>query len=203
VFAQFWMQRSRVELAFTDDLPAAAEHVRQFAAWADEVGAPSIRAWAMMQRGRVRRWIDDPPDHRQAIADYRESVALARSVGDVHAEMGGLIVMTYDALISDSADAASTARAGLTRCFEMREWNAIWLIANAATEWLVGAGHLEAAAVILGHLEAHHPVWGQADRDTRDAMRARIERLHDADELMAHGADMSQTALATYLIDQF
>jgi hypothetical protein len=90
----------------------------------------------------------------------------------------------------------------LTALLETGSWNRIWLLVDAIAGWLSDLERLEEAAVVNGHLEAHHPAWGDSSRDGRAEALAKVQRLGRAEELMAMGAEMSNDDLVAYLLER-
>jgi hypothetical protein len=99
-------------------------------------------------------------------------------------------------------DAAAACRDALGHCYEIRYWWRVWHVLESTALVLASTGRVEPAGVVLGHLEAHHPPFGN---EHHVGFRVRsldiVRRAVDADEWMAHGAAMGshqivETALA-------
>ena len=201
-FDRLWTERGLIEDAFWNDLTAAPERVRAFTGWANEIGAPSFLAWAMFAQGRVKAWIDHPPDYQGAIACSREGLTLGRMGGDIGVESNCLIGLAFVNLTVRSPAAAANCREALSALLETRSWNGIWLLVDAIARWLSDLERLEEAAVIHGHMQAHHPTWGESARQGRADVFAKVQQLERAEELMAIGAEMSNDDLVAYLLEQ-
>ena len=74
-------------------------------------------------------------------------------------------------------DALARCHDALDSLYEIRYWQKIWQTLESTTLALAQAGHLEHAAMILGHLDAHSPGFGlEHALHFRDQARELIRR---------------------------
>jgi hypothetical protein len=98
-------------------------------------------------------------------------------------------------------DAKQICRDAITRLYDLRYWQVLWIVIETVAGFLAAAGHLHEAAVLYGHLDAHHPPWGlPAVHRARQRGLNHIRQLDDVDELMAQGADMDRDELVAYTL---
>jgi hypothetical protein len=196
------LDRALIEDAFWSDLAATGALVERFAEAAAAVGSPSAMARAAFYRGRVLTWVQDPADLDGAATAYAKGLELARSVGDFSAEVDNLLGLAFVDLIADSPDAGSRCRQVLEILVGGRRWRHIWLLADGLSPWLVRHDRAAVAAVLLGHLQAHHPPWGEGDRHARGEVRAAVDGLDGIEALLQQGEQMSRREIVAYLLDR-
>ncbi len=91
----------------------------------------------------------------------------------------------------------------MVRLYEIRDWLMLWPLVEHAAGYFAGAGMVQDAAVVYGHLDAHHAPWGgQAARRARQHGLDRVRQLTEYDLLMAEGADMDRDQLVIYTLDR-
>jgi hypothetical protein len=66
--------------------------------------------------------------------------------------------------------------------------------------WFALGGDVDDAAIIYGHLDAHHLPYSDIDREDRG--RQSLHRHPGVDDLMARGAAMDREQLLTFVLDR-
>jgi predicted ATPase/DNA-binding SARP family transcriptional activator len=196
---KWWILLALVVLALRADRAAVHGLVSRLTALSDRIGAPSLRARAVYCRGRLKLSADNPPDVEAAQACFRSGLELARSVGDVvnlHLNMYGTVLAS---LTHRTPGAGRAAMEAVAKFYDRRHWSIIWLTLGSLTSWWQTNGNFDAAAVICGHIDAHHPPWS----DTGAYTDHQSVRQHaGADRLMARGAAMNADQLVTFALGQ-
>ena len=101
-------------------------------------------------------------DAQGALASYGKGLDLARTTGDINNENLMLWAAISAATWLQTAEAKDVCREALTRLYDTRYWLLVWRTVDSVAGWLAATGNLEAATVIYGHLDAHHPAHGEA-----------------------------------------
>ena len=100
-------------------------------------------------------------------------------------------------------DAGEICRDAITRIYDVRMWHVVWLLIETVAGFFAAVGRVQEAAVLYGHLEAHHPPFGiPAVRRARQRGLDRVRQLAEYDILMAQGADMDRDELVAYTLDR-
>lgn len=89
----------------------------------------------------------------------------------------------------------------LVGAYDVRYWYRIWQLFESVALALVEAGRFEAAAVVVGNLEAHHPPFGMEDdlgfrTRTLDIVRTDSH----ADAWMERGAAMNRCQIVEFAL---
>jgi hypothetical protein len=101
------------------------------------------------------------------------------------------------------SDAAEICCDAITRLYDLREGHVMWLVIGTTAAFFSTGGRLDEAAVLYGHLDAHHPPWGLPGvRRARQRGLDRVRQLEDAEMLMAQGADMDRDRLVAYALER-
>jgi hypothetical protein len=145
----------------------------------------------------------DPRDPERAFAAAREGVGLARTVRDRFAECNSLSVLAMAAVALRHPDAGEICRDAIGRLYDLRYWQVLWLVIETVAGFFAGTGHLQEAALLYGHLEAHRPPWGlPAVRRARQRGLDRVRQLPEFESRMAQGADMDRDELVAYALER-
>jgi predicted ATPase/DNA-binding SARP family transcriptional activator len=196
---KWWILLALVVPALRADRAAVHGLVSRLTALSDRIGAPSLRARAVYCRGRLKLSADNPPDVEAARACFRSGLELARSVGDVvnlHLNMYGTVLAS---LTHRTPGAGRAAMEAVAQFYDRRHWSIIWLTLGSLTSWWQTTGNFDAAAVICGHIDAHHPPWSDTGAYTDHQS---VRRHAGADRLMARGAAMNADQLVTFALGQ-
>ena len=139
------------------------------------------------------------PNLEAAQACFRSGLELARSVGDVtnlHLNMYGTVLAH---LTDRTPGAGRAAMEAIAQFYDRRHWSIIWLTLGSLTSWWQTNGNLDAAAVICGHIDAHHPPWSHTGASTDYQS---VRRPAGALRHMARGAAMNPDQLVTFALAQ-
>ena len=90
--------------------------------------------------------------------------------------------------------------AGAEQLYATREWLNLWLVIDSLALLWADAGQTEAAAVLLGHLQAHD-IHFPLRASRRVAVTRALEARADAAEWLARGAQADRHALVAYALD--
>jgi predicted ATPase/class 3 adenylate cyclase len=193
--------RFLIENALANDRGAVPPRLETLTQRAIGIGAPSLLSEAAYYRALSALYAQDPRDAQSAFTAANEGVALARVVQDLSAEGDNLHARALAAVALRRPDAAEICRDAITRLYDLRFWVHVFLQIEAAAGLLAAADRLHEAAIIYGHLDAHHPPWGlPAVQRARQRGLDRIHQLADVDLLMAQGADMDRDELVAYTL---
>ena len=190
---------SLMEVALGTDLALVERDLADYTALAEQVGAPSMLATANHYRGQIRL-AHDPPDAQGALGFYRSAFDLARKVGDLNIQgrslFGSMMATTLlhgvDGEASHGSDVTDVHRAALLQLFhDIRLPILLGQAIDVVAWWFAVTGNDEAAAVVYGYLDAHHPPFAfiAVQRMRRDGLRI-VRGLVGADEWMGRGAAM-------------
>jgi predicted ATPase/class 3 adenylate cyclase len=202
LFAQSLAQVALIEDAFANDHDAATEHVDRYARWAERVGSMALLAQAAFYKGQVKI-AERSADAQSVMALYRDGLELARKAGDLNNEGKNLVGTAIAAARFQTPEASAVCRAAITRLHDNRHWSLVWTAVDVVARWLAATGKVDEAAVVYGHLEAHHPIWDNAAGRRGRSRGLEIVRRHQrADQLMARGAAISRDEFITFVLDQ-
>jgi hypothetical protein len=168
-----------------------------------QVGAPSLLSETARYRAFSALYAADPRDPERAFAAAREGVALARTVRDRFAECNSFSMLAMAAVALRHPDAGQICRDAIGRLYDLRYWQVLWLVIETVAGFFAGTGHLQEAALLYGHLEAHRPPWGlPAVRRARQRGLDRVRQLPEFESRMAQGADMDRDELVAYALER-
>jgi predicted ATPase/class 3 adenylate cyclase len=167
----------------------------------EALGSPTGIALYSYLRGYTLQ-LRDPPDTTGALTWYRRSVELARRTGApgyVGASQVWLLIGTCGL---DTSEADEMARETIANLYDTRYGAGLWPSLGYTASRLLRRGRTEEAAVLIGHLEAHHA--GVL------LMCASILRADpftglsgpDVDAWKATGATMDRADLVAYILDR-
>jgi hypothetical protein len=190
-----------IESGLANDRTAVRQLVERLTALADQIGAPSILSETARYRALCAIYAQDPRDPQYALTASQEGLALARTARDPNAEGINFTMLAFAATALHTSDASEICRGAITRLYDLRFWNVLWLVIETTAGSFATAGSLEEAAVLYGHLEAHRPPWGiPAVRRARERGLDRVRQLPQLDALMARGAAMNRDQLVSYTL---
>jgi hypothetical protein len=195
--------RSLVENALANDPGSVRGLVDQLTERAVQVGAPSILSETARYRALHALYALDPRDPQLAYTAAHDGVALARNVRDPYAEGLNLSALAFAAVALHRPDADETCRDAISRLYDLRHSQVIWLVIETTAGFFATTGRLHEAAILYGHLDAHHPPWGvPAVRRARQRGLDRVRQLVEFELLMAQGADMDRDELVAYTVER-
>jgi predicted ATPase len=194
--------RVLIENALANDRGSVARLLESFTQQAVDIGAPSLLSQVCYHRALGALYARDPRDAQSAFTAADEGVALARTVRDLSTEATNLSARSFAGVALHRPDAADICRDAIARIYDLRFWHLVFLQIDVAAGLLARADRLEEAAVIYGHLDAHHPPWGVPDAHrARQRGLDRVRHLPDFELLMAQGADMDRDELVACTLD--
>ena len=89
----------------------------------------------------------------------------------------------------------------MIKLYDIRYWGMIWRLFESIGLSLAAAGHIEAASIVAGHLEAHHPPFGYEHDLGFRARTLEIVRTHSqGQEWMTRGAAMDRYEVVDYAL---
>jgi predicted ATPase/DNA-binding SARP family transcriptional activator len=189
-FDRFGALSALIEAGISHAAPETRTYVDRCGCLAREIGAPTLLA-------RVAIY----GTHGDPLVIHRAGVELARSVGDVNNEGKHLLMIASHAMRERRPDAGTLACEVLDRLYRTRHWTVIWMLVDYVTEWMAATGRDQAAAVVLGYLEAHRPSWhAPPTRLARSRALEAIRTLVAADELMSRGAAMGRDEIVEFVL---
>ncbi len=86
---------------------------------------------------------------------------LAREAGELNNEGKNLVGLAIAAVRFQIPEASAVCQEAITRLYETRHWSLVWIAVDLVACWLAAASKVEVAAVVYGHFEVLHPVFGQ------------------------------------------
>jgi len=148
----------RTLVATAIDPPSAPVITDEFVALAEEIGSPSTLSLASNYQGQLYTGVHGDP--ARSVEFYREGLRLAREHGLLYQEGVNLIGLAATSTMLDTPDASSLLLESLVSSYNARHWTLIWLTLEfCAAYFQFNATDRHASAVVLGHLETHHPAW--------------------------------------------
>jgi hypothetical protein len=193
--------RILIENALANDSGAVPRLLETLTRRAVEIGAPSLLSQVCYYRALSALYGQDPRDAQRAFTVADEGVALAQTVQDLSAEATNLYARALAGVALHRPDSAEICRHALSRLYDFRFWHLVFLQIDVAAGLFATADCLEEAAVIYGHLDAHHPPWGVSSAHrARQRGLDRVRQLTDFESLMAQGADMDRDELVAYTL---
>src|SRR5262249_22295273 len=127
---------------------------------AGQIGAPSILSETARYRALCALYGQDPRDPQRAFTAANDGVELARTVRDLFFERSNLSALVFAAVALHRPDARDICRDAIARTYDLRVWQLLWLEIETTASFFASAGSLPEAAVLYGHLEAHHSPHG-------------------------------------------
>ena len=163
---------------------------------AREVGGADAQARAQLAAGNADLATGQP---EAALTAFRQALDLGRGIGGLERE-AWYGVATASAL-AGSADADGAFLDALRFLRRDRMWMYTSSTLERLTIHWIDSGNIEAASVLLGHLDAHG--WG-ASIDASDRARARSVAAADSDRtaFLTRGAGMDRNQLVEFALDE-
>lgn len=197
---EWWMLIELVDMAEMFDPAAKPAHLDRLVEVAERVRAPILLAAAEKFLGH--RFTDrDPPDLATAISHYTSSLDLARRSGDLLSVGDGLSAIAMCEVGLHPTDSLGVCRDALLNLYEMRYWFRIWQLSDSIALSLASGGHVEAASVIVGYLQAHHEPYGiECELGFPDRTLELIRQHREVDQWMARGAAMDRHQIVDHML---
>ena len=199
-FAAAWCYAHLVVADFATEVAAVPVHLARFASLAEQIGAPSLLAFAAFFEGRMKLWLEQPADLDGALACYRRGIEWARSARDVAHENWNLLGVVFAEASRGSPELGDVFREAITRFYDTRDWVVTGVALIPLASWFETTGNAEAATVIYGHLVAHRAPYRDIDGRLQSL---RAPREHpDGAHLVAQGAAMDREQLVAFALEQ-
>lgn len=197
---EWWMLIELVEMADMLDLTAKPAHLARLVDVAERVRAPILMAASAKFLGNLSM-DESPPDFSAALGHYTSCLDLARQCGDVLSVCDGLRAIAMCEVGLRPTDSLGACRDALVSLYEARYWFRIWQLADSIALSLASSGHLEAASLIVGHLQAHHEPYGIECELGFPERTLEVIRLHPQVEgCMARGAAMDRHQIVEHML---
>jgi hypothetical protein len=126
---------------------------------------------------------------------------LAASAGNLLFEGLALLSLGVLAAVTNSDAANPTLQDALTRLLSVRSWALVWVGMEALALYWARTGRDEAAAVLLGHLEAMDIHYAYFVEQRAQAVTA-LQAQRDAQQHFARGAALDRDRLVAYALEQ-
>ena len=197
---EWWVLIDLTDFAARYDPSSEAAHVDRLVTTANRIGGPLLKAQAALARGRLMI-TRSPPDFVAALEIYAPARDTARDNGELVSEGDCLRAIALATVGLDPGAAIHACREALMRLYEIRYWYRIWQLFDSIALALASTNHIEAAAVVVGHLEAHHPPFG-----VEHLMRFRSRTLEivrtrsEVDAWIARGAAIDRHQIVEYAL---
>ena len=196
----WWVLISLVEKAMDTGHRAAhrydvvRRHLRRLVEVAERVRAPSLLANAALYEGH--ELIDrSPPRALAALDAYRRALEITRQVDDVNLSGDAMRAIALATTCHRADDeAADACHAALVYLRANGQWYRLWQVMESVALVLASNGRIEDAAMVLGHLDAHHDAgFGrEVGLGFRTRARALVDRQSRAGQWMKRGAIMDR-----------
>jgi hypothetical protein len=190
----WWDLVDLVDAAMNADPPEAVALRRQQREIAARVPAPALVVYCALSDGHALLDGMDmqSADFATAQAHYERALDVARDTSHLMFETQALRAIALTAAGLGAPDALDRCHDALDPLYELRYWQKLWQAMDSTTLALATSEHLENAAVLLGHLDAH--VAGAGMETTlgfRDHARAFIDAGGGHSDACERGARMS------------
>lgn len=167
---------------------------------AERVRAPTLMAASARFLG-VLSLDRSPPDFNAAIGHYKECLDLARQCGDVLSVGDGLRAVAMCEVGLRPTDSLGVCRDALLNLYEMRYWFRIWQLSDSNALALASGGHVEAASVIVGYLQARHQPYGiECELGFPERTLELIRQHREVDQWIARGAAMDRHQIVDHMV---
>jgi hypothetical protein len=195
--------RALIENALANDRDSVGRLLERFTERVVGIGAPSLLSLVSHYRALSALYAQEPRDAQSAFTAASEGVELARTVQDLMAEGLNVSTRAFAAAALHRPDAAEICRDAITRLYDLRLWYVVYLQIDVAAVLFATTDRLHEAAIIYGHLDAHHPPWGVPTAyRARQRGLDRVRQLANYEPLMAQGADMDRDELVAYTLER-
>jgi predicted ATPase/class 3 adenylate cyclase len=186
-------------ISLPGDLSILRRRVDEAGTAAEALGAPSCMVLYSYLRGYTLQ-MQDPPDTAASLMWYRRSVELARRTGAAAYIGTSLVWLLFGTCGLETGEAEQVASEAIDRLYAARYAAGLWPCLGYTAAHLLHRGRTEEAAVLTGHLEAHHSgvvlmCAGILRADPLSALSG-----PDVEESKATGAAMDRAELVGYIL---
>jgi hypothetical protein len=154
----WWVLITLADQAIDESTPHM-DYVARLVEIADRVRAPMLLVEADLARSR-RLLEGRPPDLEGTLLLARRALETARRAGDLVAEGESLRTIAIAVTAMGRGDELDACHEAVAHLYPIRYWFRLWHAMESASLALASNRQLQAAATIVGHLEAHHPPYG-------------------------------------------
>jgi hypothetical protein len=176
------------------------QHLARLASIAERVRAPSLMIIAARLLGQTAL-TSEPPGFDVALDHIERGLELARSSSDPVSEADCLRAVALVHALREPRLAMPACQDALISAYDARYWERIWQLFESVGLALAETGRLEAAAVVIGNLEAHHPPYGMEHNFGFSTRTLDIVHTHpSADAWMARGAAMDRHQIVEFAL---
>jgi predicted ATPase len=141
-------------------------------------------------------------DKTRAIFHFEELARLADSAGSPHLRAMAPWSMAHVApALTDQKAAVEAYWSSVDWLHNARDWLHLWPVVELLAGWWASNGALVQAAVIVGHLDAHHIATGLTEW-RRQRTRASLAELGAADAALEHGGHLTRDQLIDYILHE-
>ena len=202
-FARSWAHVAAVEHHMFDNPDRLDATVQGYRAFANDLGAPSIRSSAEYYHGLAQFSAGRPKPEGVTLDFFRVGLELARTAGDAKNEDKNLLLLATAATRLRLPEAKAACREVVGQLYNTRFSGLLSTALEILAQWFLRTGDLESAAIMYGHMEVHDTVW-----DTPNSRRARerglaiVHAQPHAHRLMASGAAMSRHVFITSMLNR-
>jgi predicted ATPase/DNA-binding SARP family transcriptional activator len=204
-----------VDHSSSGDPSRSRQLLGQLVARAETVGAPALAVMAAIEQGNdcVAPLEERPsvgagavgskPDFSAAFGHYRRGADIARETRARSAEAECLRGVALANVGLDPNSAAPACYEAVHELSQLFRWDTIWKAMDSVVLVLAAGGSFESAAVLLGHLDAHHPPFGLEQLCRfRERARQLIHDLPDLDRWLAHGVAWDRQQMVDHALEQ-
>ena len=196
-YATFWVLQGWIQIG-GDQPDVMSDAITRLSGLARSTGAPWMLGGAHFAVATQRLHAGD---FDGALEGYRSAQSLAVTTGSVAFEGSAGSGVVSATLGPPRATPTPECRAVLTRLHDTRCWIFLWACIDTIANYLARSGHIEAAATIIGYLEANISTW----MDAALSRTATLEILHDHPNrrsCASRGAAMNADELFAFVLEQ-
>jgi len=175
------------------DPPSAARWAGRAEALIASRQNPLVAAEVLNTLGRYYGLVGDPA---RGVEYCREALALAETHDLARHRIYSRNALAQLAAAGGLHDPLPAFRDAVAGAYADRAWYDLWPSLPILAAWWTSHDQPEAAAVIVGHLDAHHIA--STDETTRTTLRSHP----NADRWLAHGAQLDREQLVAYVLGQ-
>jgi hypothetical protein len=177
----------------------SSEHLELAREAASSLDNPVVDGYGEFVAGHVA---SATGDKTQAIFHFEELARLADTVGSPHLRAMAPWSMAHVApALTDRKAAVEAYWSALNWLYDARDWLHLWPVVELLASWWASNGALVQAAVIVGHLDAHHITTGVTER-RRQRTLPLLAELATADASLEHGRHLTRDQLIDYLLHE-
>ncbi len=174
-------------------------HANRLVETAERIRSPMLIAAATLLLGHssVMR---TPPDYEAALVSFRRALDVAHHSGLLGAVGECWCGIALASVGREPDTAIAACREALRTVYELRYWPLIWHLLDSIGLCFSLTDETDAASIVAGNLEAHHPPWGYEHRLGFRARTLEIVRSHSQfSDLMARGAAMDRHQIVEFV----